>query len=339
MTIQKVSTTLFTGFFGVGKTTAIHSLLSRKSKNENWAILVNEFGEVAIDQTALIEVNENNVIIQEIPGGCMCCAMNIPMRVAIEEILRRVNPDRLLIEPTGIGHPAGILDELQNTDLKDIVDVGAVICFVDPRFVGDSRIEQAEVFRDQIHLADVLIATKTDLASKDDIERYYSWAGDLFPPKYFVGETIMGDIDATLLDLKPHKRRSPLFPNLHSHEKEVVMSKLNDPGPGEVVRLENRGAGYQGCGWIFSKKDKFDEEALVDYLGPPGPEGLHNIERLKGVFRVGREWVLVDRVKGEISISPIAYRRDSRLEIILPDAIPVDWLAIEAILLNFIKEI
>ena len=153
MTKLKIPTTLFTGFFGVGKTTAIRSLLSRKPKNESWAILVNEFGEVAIDQTALNTVNEKNIIIREIPGGCMCCVVNVPMKVAIAEILRRGKPDRLLIEPTGIGHPSGILDELRNADLKDVVDVGAVICFVDPRFIGDPRIQEVEVFRDQVHFS------------------------------------------------------------------------------------------------------------------------------------------------------------------------------------------
>ena len=61
MISQKIPATLFTGFFGVGKTTAIRSLLSRKSKKEKWAILVNEFGEVAVDQTALGEDNEDNI--------------------------------------------------------------------------------------------------------------------------------------------------------------------------------------------------------------------------------------------------------------------------------------
>jgi G3E family GTPase len=330
---------LFSGFFGVGKTTAISSLLSRKSKNENWAILVNEFGEVAIDHTVLNRADEDNVTIREIPGGCMCCAMNIPMRSAITEILRRVRPDRLLIEPTGIGHPSGILDELQSPDLQDIIDIGAVICFLDPRFVGDSRIEQVEIFRDQIQLADVLIATKTDLASKEDMERYYSWAEGLFPEKYFIGETLFGNIDESFLDILPHKRRLPLFPNLHIHEKQATLYKSVDPRPGTVVRLENRGAGYQGCGWIFAGKDQFDEDALIDYLGPPGPEGLENIERLKGVFRVGPGWVLIDRVRDELSILPTEYNQDSRVEMILSDNTPVDWLAIEAILSKCIKKI
>ena len=70
MTIQNVPTTLFTGFFGVGKTTAIRSLLARKPASENWAILVNEFGEIAVDQAVLKNDTENSVTIREIPGGC-----------------------------------------------------------------------------------------------------------------------------------------------------------------------------------------------------------------------------------------------------------------------------
>jgi G3E family GTPase len=338
VTTVKIPITLFTGFFGVGKTTAIRSLLVRKPKKERWAILVNEFGEVAIDQTALNEVGGNGVIIHEISGGCMCCALNVPMGVAISEILSRVKPDRLIIEPTGIGHLAGILDELRNANLKDIVDVGAVICFVDPRFVGDPRIEGAKVFRDQVHLADILIASKSDLASTDELVRYQAWAEALFPPKLVITKTVMGNIDIALLDIQPYDKRLPLFPNLHSHEKRVAASNIGEPRPRIPIRLENNGAGYQGCGWVFSHEDNFcDEAALIDYLGPPGPKGLNNVERLKGVFRVNDEWVLVDRVRGELSFSPILYRRDSRLEIILSANEKVNWLDIEFALLKLLK--
>jgi G3E family GTPase len=338
VTTVKIPITLFTGFFGVGKTTAIRSLLARKPKNERWAILVNEFGEVAIDQTSLNVADKSGVIIHEIPGGCMCCALDVPMGVAITEILSRVKPDRLIIEPTGIGHPAGILDQLRDANLKDIVDVGAVICFVDPRFVGDPRIEGAKVFRDQVHLADILIASKSDLASKDELERYQAWAEALFPPKLVVTRTVMGNIDRSLLDIRPYDKRLPLFPNLHSHEKRVAPSNIGEPRPGIPIRLENNGAGYQGCGWVFSHEDNFcDEATLIDYVGPPGPKGLNNVERLKGVFRVNNEWVLVDRVRNELSISPISYRRDSRLEIILSENETVNWLEIETALLRLLK--
>jgi G3E family GTPase len=337
VTISNVPTTLFTGFFGVGKTTAIRSLLARKPEQENWAILVNEFGEIAIDQAALEDDSENNVTIREIPGGCMCCTMNVPMRVAITEILRRAKPDRLLIEPTGLGHPAGILDELRKEDLQGVVDVGAVICFIDPRYVGDPRIETVDVFKDQVHLADVLIASKMDLASAEELARYQAWAEGLFPPKLVIAQAAMGEIDLALLDLKADDERLPLFPHLHDHIHSTAPSVIGTPKSGRPVRAENAGAGYQGCGWVFSKNDIFDQDALIDYLGPPGPRGLNNVERLKGVFRVGADWLLIDRVRSEISVKPIAYRRDSRLEIILSEDEEADWNEIESALLKFLK--
>ena len=169
--IRKVPTTIITGFFGVGKTTAIKSMLTRKPRHEIWAVLINEFGEVSVDQAAIgKESNSDNVIIQEIPGGCMCCMMNVPMQVGILEILRRIKPDRLLIEPTGIGHPAGILDELRGPQLSTSLNVKAVICLVDPRHALDSRIQSVNVFNDQIHLADILVASKADMANADELK-------------------------------------------------------------------------------------------------------------------------------------------------------------------------
>jgi hypothetical protein len=61
------------------------------------------------------------------------------------------------------------------------------------------------------------------------------------------------------------------------------------------------------------------------------------VERLKGVFRIGTEWLLIDRVKSEISVTPIAYRRDSRLEIIVSETEDVDWNEIETALIEFLK--
>jgi G3E family GTPase len=337
MTIANVTTTLFTGFFGVGKTTAIRSLLARKPKHEKWAILVNEFGEVAVDQATLEDDSENSVTIKEIPGGCMCCIMNVPMRVAITEVLRRAKPDRLLIEPTGLGHPAAILDELRKADLQGVVDVGAVICFVDPRYVGDPRIEEVDVFRDQVHLADVLIASKADLASSDDLARFQTWAEHLFPPKLIIAQSTMGEIDLALLDHKVTDVRLPLFPNLHDHKQQAILNNIPAPTMGRPVRAENAGAGYKGCGWVFSVGDIFDQDAVIDYLGPPGPARLSSVERIKGVFRIGTEWLLIDRVKSEISVTPIAYRRDSRLEIIVSETEDVDWNEIETALIEFLK--
>jgi G3E family GTPase len=337
VTISNVPTTLFTGFFGVGKTTAIKSVLSRKPQHENWAILVNEFGEVAVDHTAFEQDSINNVTIKEIPGGCMCCSTNVPMRVAITEILRRSRPDRLLIEPTGIGHPARMLDELRCADLREIINVGAVICFVDPRFIGDPRIENVEVFRDQVHLADILIAGKVDLASAEDLNRYQVWAEALFPPKLIISQAEMGEIDIAILDFKGSEKRMPLFPSLHDHEQRVVPNNIGAPKPKIPVIAKNSGVGYQGIGWIFADEDIFDQEKLFNYLRQSGAKGLGSVVRLKGVFRIGANWILIDRVQNELSFGPISYRRDSRLEIIWRKDAVVDPISIQNSLIQCVK--
>ena len=106
--IHNVPTTIITGFLGVGKTSAILHLLTQKPAHERWAILVNEFGEIGIDKS-LFEgqlTADSGVFIREVPGGCMCCAASLPMQIALNQLLAASRPHRLLIEPTGLGHPA-----------------------------------------------------------------------------------------------------------------------------------------------------------------------------------------------------------------------------------------
>ena len=335
-----VPTTLITGFFGVGKTTTIQSLLAKKESDEVWAVLVNEFGEISVDHAA-IEMKEHtdNVIIREIPGGCMCCMMNVPMREAISEILYRVKPDRLLIEPTGIGHPAGILDELRDPQLSKIIQLKAIICLIDPRHAMDPRIQNVQVFKDQVFLSDVLVASKADLATADELTVFHDWAEQLFPPKLRISEVCNGNLEISLLDLDVERSNISLFHETHvgakieanTNKKKLILN------PGKPHRALNNGAGFQGCGWIFSDKDLFDKNLLLDLLGPPGLCGLPNgsdVERLKGVFRLGKETLFVNRVRNEITLSEIAYRNDSRLEVVISQNIKANWGNLESKLKN-----
>ena len=92
---------------GAGKTSTILHLLKHKPNHERWAILVNEFGEIGIDGSFFEgqTQKEDGVFIREVPGGCMCCTAGVSMQKALNTILTKVAPDRLLIEPTGLGHP------------------------------------------------------------------------------------------------------------------------------------------------------------------------------------------------------------------------------------------
>ncbi len=327
---------MFSGFFGVGKTTAIASLLSRKPDTEKWAILVNEFGNVPVDQIVFKD-NGSNVIISEIPGGCMCCVANIPMKTAIKEILSLTKPDRILIEPTGLGHPAGIFDELNDHPLNNELDIGSIICLVDPRFALDPRIQKVDIFNDQIHLADILIASKADLVSSKELKKFYSWAENLFPPKVIITHVSDGNIPLEYLDNKKHITHHSFVLGAHKNDALSTTLKVDKVSPRRPSRSVNESSGYIGSGWIFSETDIFDLKGLRNCLGPSGLFRGNNFQRIKGVFRVGQDWKLLDRVNDEISIKPVTYRRDSRLEIIIPKDSNISWDESEKKILACIK--
>ncbi|MBL25782.1 MAG: cobalamin biosynthesis protein P47K [Rhodospirillaceae bacterium] len=321
---------LITGFLGVGKTTAIRSLLDRKPTDQNWAVLVNEFGDIGIDGA---ELGGDSDRVRMVPGGCICCVGNVAMGVALADLIRKQRPDRILIEPTGLGHPTGILDLLREAEQAGQISLHATICLVDPRRIDELSDAESEVFQDQIHMADVLIGHKWDLADDTDRQAFDDWAKKLFPPKGHLTTASQGEFDMALLDLDPDPTRVALFPEAHA---DPHYHHAHDPNhelaPGRPLRAINQGQGHVSCGWLFAPEEVFDRRRLLGLL-----TDLEGILRLKGVFRTGRHWMLIDRVGDELSRATIAYRRDSRIECIAEEENAPDWDALEASLVACLR--
>jgi len=129
VTLSAIPTNVITGFLGVGKTTAILHLLKNKPADERWAVLVNEFGEVGVDGSLFSGGNSeaSGVFIREVPGGCMCCAAGLPMQIALNMLLSRSKPQRLLIEPTGLGHPHEVMSVLSAEHYKDVLNLNTTL--------------------------------------------------------------------------------------------------------------------------------------------------------------------------------------------------------------------
>lgn len=132
MIIKAIPTNIITGFLGVGKTSLIKQLLKTKPEGETWAVLVNEFGEVGID-AGLMDASDSGVQIREVAGGCMCCAAGVPTQVAINQLIARAKPDRLLIEPTGLGHPNEIIKVLSAPHYHNVIRLQSTLCLIDAR--------------------------------------------------------------------------------------------------------------------------------------------------------------------------------------------------------------
>ncbi|MBC25619.1 MAG: cobalamin biosynthesis protein P47K [Rhodospirillaceae bacterium] len=327
--LTSVPTNLITGFLGVGKTTAIRSILGRKPPHEEWAVVVNEFGEIGIDGTMFDGESEQ---IRMVPGGCICCVSNVAMGVALTDLIRRQRPDRILIEPTGLGHPAGVLDLLRRSEQAGQIDLRATLCLVDPRRVNELSVGESEVFQDQIHMADVLIGHKWDLSNNVDKEAFQAWASGMFPPKVHFTSASNGLIDLELLDLNLDPSRTPLFPEAHAANHRHGLKGEPDLAPNRPLHFKTEGDGYVSCGWLFSPSDVFNRRNLLNWA-----EDINGISRLKGVFRTGRHWMLVNRSDDEMGKATIAYRRDSRVEIIAKKEKMPDWDDVGASLLACLR--
>ncbi len=316
--LHAVSTNLIMGFLGVGKTTAILNLLENKPRNEKWAILVNEFGSVGIDGAIY---STKGAIVKEVPGGCMCCAVGLPMQVAVNRLLRAVKPDRLLIEPSGLGHPRRILDTLSTDHFKDVLKIQASVCLVDPRKFNDVRYTNNENFVDQIALCDILVANKMDLADSQSVQRFLDWAAVSPTPKSVIAQSTNGKINADWLDIPRNPHREATFPHAHvDSSSSTDKQEIKAHSHATSSRLENSGDGFHSCGWVFPKNITFDFRQLSDWLSRISPE------RMKGILATNRGWFLFNCSDGLMTITQVNSNQDNRVEFILPKA---QWDAIE----------
>ena len=318
-------TNLITGFLGSGKTTSILHLLANKDPAEKWAVLVNEFGEVGIDGALLAD---SGAMVKEIPGGCMCCVNGLPMQVGLNTLLRQGKPDRLLIEPTGLGHPKQILDLLTAPVYEPWLELRATLCLLDPRPLLDEKTINTDNFRDQLASADIIVANKSDRATAESQAAFESWWQQAGGGRQYV-QTTQGNIDGALLEL-PRLNQTQLpasAEHSHSHGTKQGLAALSLPEHQRWRRNLNSGQGHQACGWIFDADTVFDTIGILEWAR------LAPVERVKGIMRTPDGLVRINR-QGEdffIETQNVA-PPDSRIELI--SAVNTDWNALQSSLLK-----
>lgn len=329
MTISKpIPTNIITGFLGAGKTTAILSLLARKPADEKWAILINEFGNVGVDGAML---DQQGAIVKEVPGGCMCCVAGLPMSVGINALLAQ-NPDRLLLEPTGLGHPKEIINKLTSDSYAKYIDLKATITLVDPRQFSDSLYTDNQNFQDQIALADVLVANKIDACSDYDLLMFEQYANECEPAKQTLAQVKQGQLDLSLLEV-PRIQRQAAHSHHHDHSSDDAAPLPGlELAPGETfVRRENHGQGYHSCGWFFATDLVFDFSQLFTLF-----TNL-NAQRVKAVVNTERGCFAFNVVNQVVSVNELTLEGfESRIEVIDKDILP--WDELEEILCSLAKK-
>ena len=210
----------------------------------------------------------------------------------VQKMLRDAQPDRLLIEASGLAHAASVIDELKAPPFDDELEIAAVFTLVDPRQFTSADFAQQTLYKDQIGVCDVLVASKIDLCSDEVMQQFREQAAKLFPAKAKVVEVENAQLDIDWLDI-------PVI------EKSRYRLKA----------LPDNTMGFQSQGFTFPAGYDFDGERLTTFFNnlPKMTEGL---VRAKGVFQVLGTWVWLNWVDGQWGANQISWRRDSRFELI-----------------------
>ena len=203
------------------------------------------------------------------------------------------------------GKAAGLIDELRAVPLGNALEVGAVMTLVDPRQFANNDYFRQPLYRDQVMIADVLLATKADLCDADTLEAYRQKAAGLFPPKSLIAEIQEGAANPAWLDaaVQPKSRYRP------------------------AVKSEDQ-AGWQSQGWTLPPETEFSGEALTAFFDAL-PDMVSGLVRAKGVFRVLDTWLWLNWTEGRWAANQVAWRRDNRFELI---ASQIDVARVEAAL-------
>ena len=309
---------VITGSFGAGKTTAIRRLMSHKPESELWVVILNEFTDAGLDALSVAQAAHGRYDVRLITGGCLCCVGELEFGKQLRDILRQLRPVRLLIEPSGAGHAADIVDELAAYETQRALTLDSVVCLVDP--LDAARILRTRDANEwsQIQSADVLLMSKSDLAGPAERLAFAEIAAAQFPPKRHVGECRDGELPAQALQ---QYTRVPRFSLAHDTDAGAAPESL----PFTLCGLNGsesrvKHLGLWAVSWVLPRELTFSRVVIEPRLTWMLDACQGALRRFKGVFRTGPgpSWLVQSHGRG-LSGEDSAYRRDSRLEILVTD--------------------
>ena len=156
---------IFSGFLGAGKTTLIKKLIEEAYKGEQVVLIENEFGEIGIDGGFL---KDSGVEINEMNSGCICCSLVGDFGKALEQVVEQFHPDRILIEPSGVGKLSDIIQAVENLDLAD-VQLNGFTTIVDAKKAKIYMKNFGEFFNNQVEHASSIILSHTKGMDEDKL--------------------------------------------------------------------------------------------------------------------------------------------------------------------------
>ncbi len=163
---EKIPVTVLTGYLGAGKTTLLNRILSEQH-GKKYAVIVNEFGELGIDNDLVVNADEE---VFEMNNGCICCTVRGDLIRIMDGLMKRKGKfDAIIVETTGLADPAPVAQTFfVDQDVSDAAKLDAVVTVADAKWLTE-RLKDAPEAKNQIAFADVIILNKIDLVSPDEL--------------------------------------------------------------------------------------------------------------------------------------------------------------------------
>ena len=300
--LQHIPTHVISGALGAGKTSVLRSLLAQRPSDERWAVLINEFGDIGLD-SALLEGDQEGVSFSEVAGGCVCCVNGVPFQVALVQLLRKAQPDRLFIEPSGLGHPLQLLEQLGDVPWLDVLAVQPMVLVLD----AQKTTSAADVEPALLAQTGLVLLNKCDSVTPEQ-EQYWQQS---FAPKPLVC-TRQGQLAYNALPGREH--RSGQQPLLDGFAKASPKLGVIWTDPQQPICSVNQQDNGWSMGWRWHPSQQFDLMRIQLWL-------THmRWQRVKCVVHTNAGWLSVNALDGQsLHWQNSEWRKDSRLELIFTE--------------------
>jgi G3E family GTPase len=288
---MKVPVNIISGFLGSGKTTAIINLLKQKENDEEWAVIINEFGKVSTDGQTL----KSNLVagsVFDISGGCICCSAKGYFSENLIAIIQTGNYSRIIIEPSGLG---GIEMVSEIVGSNPGMQLMPVICMVDILGIENPRLQLNPIYRAQISKCSVIAFSKCDLlkdaAEKDRLMELFK---STFPEKQnFVNQSANLFYELIKIDS---------IVKIENKNYRLLFSTNQD-------LTDNS---YQEMNYQFGADKIFDIEKLVHFLS-----SNLSIIRAKGFIQTKTGWNLFNYTFSGSTVEPCLLKTQNELVVII----------------------
>jgi G3E family GTPase len=221
-TQAQIPVTVLTGYLGSGKTTLLNRILS-EDHGKRYAIIVNEFGEIGIDNDLIVESDEE---IYEMNNGCVCCTVRGDLIRVVEGLMRRPGRfDAILVETTGLADPVPVAQTFfMDDDVRAKTRLDAVVALVDAKHLP-LRLKDSREAEDQIAFADVVLLNKTDLVSEEELKNVEATIRAINPSARIHRTTRAGIelsevLDRGAFDLQRALENDPHFLDADEHDHD-----------------------------------------------------------------------------------------------------------------------